>query len=135
MYIIISNRLSLALLSTSLFNWIALFHSMKIIWILNPICNFFNITLVMNDLNMILEKRYIWHFQLTVITRKWALTLCLSTSVTLVTNIILSIYSFMIRIFMLSDSTFDRRFIITFIASPFNFYNNTIFLTLWNIRI
>ena len=41
----------------------------------------------------------------------------------IVTDIIPSIYSFTNRVFMPSYSIFDRRYIITFIASLFNFYN------------
>ena len=48
----------------------------------------------------------------------------------IVTDSISSIYSFMNRVFMPSYSTFNGRYIIAFIASLFNFYNE-IFITLW----
>ena len=48
----------------------------------------------------------------------------------IVTDSISSIYSFMNRVFIHSYSTFNGRYIITFIASLFNFYQKN-FMTLW----
>ena len=48
----------------------------------------------------------------------------------IVTDSISSLYSFINRVYMPPYSTFNRRYIITFIASLFNFYNK-IFITLW----
>ena len=89
----------------------------------------------MSGLNMILQKRYIWNFVLTVITKYeknlMSFNMC-QLKIHIDTDSISSIYSFMNRdrVFMPSYSTFNGHCIITFIASLFNFYNE-IFITLW----
>ena len=106
---------------------------MKLIWFLNAIC-IFQHYICREWLEYDPSEKIYLKFCIDSYHKIWkkklmSFNMC-KLKIHIVTYSISSIYSFMNRVFMPSYSTFNGRYIITFIASLLNFYIE-IFITLW----